>query len=77
MNKTLSYYMHLPYTYTIENIAKEDGGGILLRIPLLKGCMTDGDTLEEAVRNLIDAKETWLSFALERGIEIPEPEVHC
>ena len=72
--KTLSYYMNLPYSYTIEHIKEEDGGGIMLRVPLLKGCMTDGGTIEEAVQNLKDAKKTWLAFAIERGAEIPEPE---
>ena len=46
--KNLDYYMNLKYTTQITEIAAEDGGGYLIEIPLLKGCVSDGETVAEA-----------------------------
>lgn len=48
-------------------------GGFAVRFPELPGCLTCGDTLEEAVRNAADCKKEWLIAAMEEGIFIPEP----
>jgi antitoxin HicB len=69
-NKTLEYYLSLPYT--IELTPDEDGYWFA-QIPLLKGCMTQGDSREEALVMIDEAKELWLETALEEGIPIPEP----
>lgn len=45
-NKTLEYYLALPYT--IELTPDEDGYRFA-QIPLLKGCMTQGDNREEGI----------------------------
>jgi len=73
MNKSLDYYLTLPYT--IELTPDEDGFWFA-RIPLLKGCMTHGDSREDALTILDDVKRLWLETALEAGIPIPEPEMH-
>ncbi len=67
----VEYYIKLPYT--IEIVPYEDGG-YFARIKELEGCMTEGDTLEEVLKLLEDAKKAWLETALEEGIEIPLPE---
>jgi antitoxin HicB len=72
-NKDLDYYLSLPYT--IELIPDEDGFWFA-RIPLLEGCMTNGDSREDALIMLDDAKRLWLETALELGKTIPEPELH-
>ena len=69
--KDLNYYLSLPYP--IELIPDEDGYWFA-RIPLLEGCMTNGDSREEALRMIDDAKQLWLETALELGKAIPEPE---
>ena len=74
MNKNIEYYMSLPYSIVLTPLSKEDGGGWLVEIPLLKGCITDGDTQLEALEMLEDAKRGWLEVALENGEDIPEPE---
>lgn len=61
-NKNLDYYLSLPYT--IE-LTPDVNGTWFVEIPLLKGCMTQGDSREEA-------KTLWLETALEEGIAIPE-----
>lgn len=71
-NKTLEYYLALPYT--IELTPDEDRYWFA-QIPLLKGCMTQGDNREEALTMLDEAKVLWLETALEEGIPIPEPTV--
>ncbi|MBK8024693.1 MAG: type II toxin-antitoxin system HicB family antitoxin [Chloroflexi bacterium] len=70
MNKTLEYYKSLPYT--IELTPDEDGVWFAA-IPLLKGCMTQGDSREEALAMIDEARDLWLETALEEGISIPEP----
>ena len=71
MAKGLAYYLSLPYRYEI--IPAEEGGfvGVVAELP---GCITQGETLEEIVHMINDAKQAWLETALEEGIEIPEPE---
>jgi antitoxin HicB len=69
-NKTLEYYLSLPYT--IELTPGEDGYWFV-SIPLLKGCMTQGENREDALKMMDEAKELWLETALEEGIPIPEP----
>ncbi|WP_448570140.1 type II toxin-antitoxin system HicB family antitoxin [Trichothermofontia sp.] len=46
---------------TIIHPAEE--GGYWAEVPALPGCVTEGDSLEEVMRNLEDAIEGWLSVA--------------
>lgn len=69
--KDLAYYMNLPYR--MEIIPDTEEGGYGVRFPELPGCITCGDTLEEAVGNAMDAKKAWLEAAIEDGIAIAEP----
>ena len=71
--KKLDYYMNLKYPTQITEIATEDGGGYLVEIPLLKGCMSDGETVAEALENIKEAKEEWFKYMLENNLPIPEP----
>lgn len=75
-NKTLEYYLSLPYAVVLTPLSPEDGGGWLATIPLLEGRMTDGETQHEAIERLEEAKHLWLEVALEQGIPIPEPEFY-
>ena len=61
------------YAVVIEPLSEEDGGGFLATVPDLPGCMTDGETREEAARNVDDAIASWLEEARSRGRAIPEP----
>lgn len=70
-NKTLEYYLSLPYT--IELTPDVDGYWFA-KIPLLKGCMTNGESREDALIMIDDAKKLWLETALSLGLSIPEPE---
>ena len=70
--KTIDEYMKLPYR--LELIPDSDEGGYVVSYPTLKGCLSSGETIDEAVNNAEDAKREWITSALESGIEIPEPD---
>lgn len=69
-NKTIEYYMKLPYRVILHPSPE---GGYAVSIPDLPGCISQGETAEEAMANIGDAKKCWLESALEDNIEIPEP----
>jgi antitoxin HicB len=70
-NKTpkLEYYLSLKYPITLipETV------GYSVEIKDLPGCVSQGDTLEEALTMLEDAKFAWLKVNLELGNPIPLP----
>ncbi len=70
--RTIEEYMKLPYR--IELIPDSDEGGFVATFPDLPGCLSSGETVEEAYKNAEDAKHEWLLAAIEEGISIPEPD---
>lgn len=48
-----------------------DGGGFLVEVPDLPGCVADGATIEEALREIKSAIESWIKTAKEFGDPIP------
>lgn len=70
VEKDFSYFRSLPYRIEL-NPATE--GGFVAAIPDLPGCITQGDTKEEALQMIEDARAAWIETALEEGFEIPEP----
>jgi len=61
------------YSVLIEPLSEEDGGGFVATVPDLPGCMSDGETREEAARNVEDAIRCWLEEARAVGRAIPAP----
>ena len=61
------------YAVVIESLSEDDGGGFLATVPDLPGCVSDGDSREEAARNVGDAIASWLEEARLVGREIPRP----
>jgi len=37
------------YPFEIRGLTKEEGGGYLITFPDMPGCMSDGETVEEAI----------------------------
>ena len=70
--KTIEYYLSLPYK--MELVADVDEGGYVVCFPDLRGCISSGETVEEAVSNAKDAQREWMIAAMEEGYEIPEPD---
>ncbi len=65
--------MTLDYAIRIEPLSDEDGGGYLALVPDLPGCMSDGETPEEALRNVQDAIASWIEAAREWNRDVPRP----
>lgn len=61
------------YPFTIRHLTAEEGGGYLIEYPDLPGCMSDGESIEEAINNGIDAVECWIAAAKEAGHDVPQP----
>jgi len=68
--------MRLDYPVLIAPLSEDDGGGFLATVPDLPGCMTDGETPEEALANVPDAIAAWIEAAEELGRTIPPPSMH-
>jgi len=61
------------YRVIVGPLPAVEGGGFLATVPDLPGCMSDGDTPEEALANAKDAISAWLSMAERLGRKIPKP----
>lgn len=53
-------------------ITPAEEGGYFATVPALPGCVTEGDTLEETKKNLIEAIELYLETLEELGLPMPE-----
>ena len=65
----------LTYPVVITPLSVEDGGGFAATVPDLPGCMSDGETPEEALHNVLDAIDSWIEMAEELGHSLPEPSM--
>jgi predicted RNase H-like HicB family nuclease len=68
--KDLAYYLSLSYPIELTEGAE---GGYFVHHPDLDGCMAEGGTAEEAIRNLADSRYLWIETRLEHGYPVPEP----
>lgn len=69
--KPLEYYLALQYPVTIEAAPE---GGYFIEISALHGCYSQGETIEEAIKNIEEARQLWIEVAYEEGVDIPLPE---
>ncbi|MCX8055826.1 MAG: type II toxin-antitoxin system HicB family antitoxin, partial [Ignavibacteria bacterium] len=76
MKKDLNYYMKLNYPIEIIKIPDDEGGGFEASIPLLgrNVFLADGETPDEAIKNLENVKYEWFKTYLDRGTPILEPK---
>lgn len=58
------------YTYSVVLTPAEEGG-FTVTVPSLPGCITEGDSFEEAMANAREAIELTLECLKERGDPIP------
>lgn len=78
-NKTqsqpLEYYLSLKYPMSVY---PEEEGGYTVMIPDLEGCITQGETLEEAMKNIHEARELWLEtvyYSGKKDIPLPSNQI--
>lgn len=70
IDRNVERYMDKPYR--VELTPAEEGGWFV-RLPDLPYCMSQGETVEEAMMMIHDAQQAWLTAALQDGRPIPEP----
>lgn len=59
----------LKYTVIFE---PAEEGGFVVSVPALPGCVTQGETFEDALKMAKDAIEGYLEVLKEEGAEIPQ-----
>ena len=72
MKKAKSKKLNVPYPFEISELDKSEGGGYLITFPDLPGCMSDGDSIEEAIASGVDAMNGWLASAKRHGDPVPK-----
>jgi len=65
------------YRITVRPLSKEEGGGYLVEYPEIPGCMSDGETIEEAIANGREALRDCLDVFKESGRPAPKPGVEA
>jgi len=65
----------LAYPFTIRPLLPDEGGGYLIEFPDLPGCMSDGETPEEAITNGKDAMQGWIAACKKLGRPVPKPTI--
>jgi antitoxin HicB len=64
---------NIEYPFEMRPLAEDEGGGWLITFPDLPGCISDGETPQEAMANGKDAVAAWLQAVKESGREVPRP----
>ena len=62
----MKYFVH---------ISKQKTGEYLAYFPELEGCLSEGETLEEAKKNASEALDGWLASHCDRNMNIPSPKI--
>ena len=65
-----------PRQYTIVLIPEPEDGGYSVIVPALPGCVTQGETPEEAVAMAQDAIAGWIAVAEKHGEAVREEREH-
>ena len=58
----------MKYTVIIE---KGQESGFTVHVPALRGCLSQGETREEALANVKEAIEVYIEALLEDGLTVP------
>ena len=69
-------YAKLPYTVCLYYDDSESDPVWMAYVDELDGCMSHGDTPEEATAMIREAMEGWLAVAVKYGDPIPPPKEH-
>jgi predicted RNase H-like HicB family nuclease len=60
-------------THYVAIVEEEEGKAVGVWFPDLPGCISAGDSLDEAMTNAAEALALWIDVAKERGDGIPSP----
>jgi antitoxin HicB len=63
------------YQFTVRPLSNEEGGGYLVEYPDIPGCMSDGETIQEAIANGREALRDCMEVFRESGRKISKPSI--
>ena len=61
------------YPFEIRPLSKAEGGGFLISYPDFSECISDGETVEEAIANGRDALMATIAVLEVKGLPVPAP----
>ena len=61
------------YPFEIRPLSLEEGGGFLISYPDFSECISDGETVEEALSNGKDALKSTIATLKSRNLSVPAP----
>ncbi len=62
------------YKYELIIFWSEEDQSYVVEVPELPGCMADGETYQEAIKNAQVIIAEWIETAEQLGREIPQPK---
>jgi antitoxin HicB len=65
------------YQFTVRPLSADEGGGYLVEYPDIPGCMSDGETIQEAIANGREALRDCLEVFRESGRRVPKPSIEA
>ena len=64
------------YAIRIEPLPREEGGGFLVTVPDLPGCVADGETVDAAIAEAHDAFKAWAAAEQQDKGTLPTPKTY-
>jgi antitoxin HicB len=61
------------YPFEIRPLSAEEGGGFLISYPDFSECISDGETVEEALKNGKDALKSTIAALKAKDLPVPTP----
>ena len=61
------------YPFEIRPLSEEDGGGFLVSFPDFAECISDGETIEDALANGHDALKATIAALKAKKLPVPSP----
>ncbi len=61
----------MKYTIVLE---RESDGGFVASVPVFPGCVSQGDTKEEALENIKEAMELYIEDCIDAGDPVPQED---
>lgn len=63
----------LDYPFEIRPLSADEGGGFLISYPDFSDCISDGETVEEALAHGQDALKATIATLKAKGLPVPAP----